>query len=65
MAIGCCWVTITLYDFHHMIGLWFNGVPINLKDESSVRLGTDLLGRRYATKTIHYTSLEEDFMHRP
>ena len=48
-----------------MTGLWFNGVLISLEDELGIRLGADLLGRRYATKTICYTDLEVDFMHRP
>ena len=48
-----------------MTGLRFDGVPISLENESFVRLGVDLLGRRYATETIHYTDLKADFMHRP
>ena len=28
-----------------------------------IRLGVDLLGRRYATETIRYADLEVDFMH--
>ena len=47
-----------------MIDLQFDGVSISLEDESGIRLGVDLLGRRYATKTICYTDLEVDFMHR-
>ena len=57
-------MTITLYDFHRMTSLRFDVVPINLKNELGVRLGADLLGRRYATETICYTDLEVDFMHR-
>ena len=58
-------MTITPHDFHYMTCLWFKGVPISLEDESGVRLGVNLLGRRYATEIIHYTDLEVDFMHRP
>ena len=58
-------MTITPYNFHRMAGLRFNGVPISLEDELGVRLGADLLGRRYTTETIRYTDLEVDFMHRP
>ncbi|KAK9997981.1 hypothetical protein SO802_017584 [Lithocarpus litseifolius] len=47
-----------------MIGLWFDGVSISLEDESGIRLGVDMLGRRYATATIRYTDHEMDFMHR-
>ena len=59
-------MTITPHDFHYMTGLQFAGVPISLEDELGIRLGANLLGRRYATKTIRYTNLAEvDFMHRP
>jgi len=58
-------MTITPHDFHHSTSLRFDGVPINLKDKSGIQLGIDLLGRRYATETIHYTDLEADFMCRP
>lgn len=58
-------MTITPYDFHRIIGLRFDGALISLEDESSVRLGADLLGRRYAIETIRYTNLDADFMHRP
>ena len=58
-------MTITPYDFHHMTGLRFDGVLISLEDESGIRLGIDLLGRRYATETIRYIDLEADFMHHP
>ena len=53
------------HDFYHITGLQFDGVLISLKDELGVRLGANLLGRRYATDMIHYTNLEADFMHRP
>ena len=58
-------MAITPYDFHRMTGLRFDGVPISLEDESGVRLGANLLGRRYATETFGYTDLEADFMHCP
>ena len=58
-------ITITLHDFHRMTNMWFDGVSISLKDESGIQLGVDLLGRRYATKTIRYTDLEADFIHCP
>lgn len=48
-----------------MIGLHFDGVSISLEDESGVWLGADLLGRRYATKTICYIDLEANFIHPP
>ena len=56
-------MTITPYDFHLRIGLRFDGVLISLEDESSVRLGVNLLGKRYATEAIRYTDLKADFMH--
>ena len=58
-------MTITLYNFHRMTGLQFDVVPINLENELGVRLGADLLGRRYATETICYTDLKVDFMDHP
>jgi len=58
-------MTITPHDFHHMIGLWFDGFLISLEDESGSRLGVELLERRYATETIRYTNLEADFIHSP
>ena len=58
-------MTITCYDFHHMIGLRFDGVLISLEDELGVWSSAELLGRRYATKMICYIDLEADFMHRP
>ena len=48
-------MTITPHDFLRMTSLWFGGVSISLEDESGIQLGADLLGRRYATETIHYT----------
>ena len=54
-------MTITPLDFYRIISLRFDGVPISLKDKSGFQLGAELLGRRYATKTIHYTNLEVDF----
>lgn len=56
-------MTITPHDFHHMIGLRFDGVLISLEDESGIWLATNLLGRRYATEII-YIDLEVDFLHR-
>ena len=58
-------MTITPHDFHCMIGLQFEGVPISLEDELGTWLGAELLGRRYAMETIYYTDLEVDFMHHP
>ena len=58
-------MTIILHDFHRMIGLWFDGVLICLKEESGIQLGADLLRSRYAIETIYYIDLETDFMHRP
>ena len=46
-----------------MTGLWFDGVPISLKDESGIQLGIDLLRRRYAIETIRYIDLGVDFMY--
>ena len=40
-------------------------VTTSLEDESDIRLGADLLGRRYAMETICYTDLESYFMKRP
>ena len=56
-------MTIILHDFHRMIGLWFDGVSICLKDELGIQLGAVLLGSRYAIETIYYIDLETDFMH--
>ena len=58
-------MTITPHDIHCMTSLQFDGVPISLEDESGIRLGVDLLGRRYAIEMIYYTYLEVDFMHHP
>ena len=58
-------MTITSHNFHCMTGLRFDEVLISLEDESGIRLGVDLLGRRYATKMIHYTDLKADFIHYP
>jgi len=58
-------MTITPHDFYYMTTLWFDGVPISLKDESGTQLGAELLGRRYTIETIHYIDLEVDFMHLP
>ena len=57
-------MTITSHYFHRMIDLRIDGVSISLEDESGIRFGVDLLGRRYATKTIRYADLEVDFVHR-
>ena len=54
-------MTITPLDFYRITSLQFDGVPISLKDKSGFQLGAELLGRRYVTKTIHYTNLEVDF----
>ncbi|KAL0010984.1 hypothetical protein SO802_006092 [Lithocarpus litseifolius] len=51
-------MTITLHDFHYMTGLRFDGFLVSLEDESGIRLGADLLGKRYATETICYTNFE-------
>ena len=58
-------MTITPYDFHRVTGLQFDGVLISLEDESGIRLGADLLERRYDIKTICYTDPEANFMDRP
>ena len=58
-------MTISPHDFHCMSGLWFDGVSISLEDKLAVRLGVDLLGRRYAIETIRYNDLEANFMHCP
>ena len=58
-------MTIILHDFHRMIGLWFDGVSICLKDELGIQLGADLLGSRYVIETIYYIDLKTNFMHRP
>ena len=47
-----------------MTGLQFDGVSISLEDESGIRLGANLLGRRYDIEIIRYTNLEENFMDR-
>ena len=58
-------MAIIPHDFHRMTGLWFDGAFINLEGELGIQLGLELLGRRYATKTICYTNLEADFMRCP
>ena len=58
-------MTITPHNFHRMTGLRFIGVTTSLEDESDIRLGADLLERRYAMETICYTDLESYFMKRP
>ena len=58
-------MTITLHDFLHMTSLWFGGILISLEDELGIQLGADLLRRRYAIETIHYTDLKANFMNRP
>ena len=58
-------MTITPHNFHRMTGLRFDGVLIGLEDELGIRLGIDLLERRYAIEMIRYTDLEANFMHPP
>ena len=54
-------MTVTPYDFHHMIGLRCNGALINLEGESGTQLGIDLLEKRYTTKTIHYFEIKANY----
>ena len=62
--IGDREMTIAPHDFH-MTDLRIDGAWINLEGEQGTRLGLELLRRRYATETIRYTDLEENFMHHP
>ena len=57
-------MAITPHDFQRMVGLWFYGALISLEGESGTQLGLELLGRRYAIETIHYTDLKADFLRR-
>ena len=58
-------MTVTLYEFYHMIGLSFEGAIINLDNVSGIQLGFDMLGRKYSTKTIHYFDFVSNYMFRP
>lgn len=49
------------YDFHQLTGLRSHGPIINLKDESGIQLGLDLLGHTYSSKNVHYYDLEVDY----
>ena len=57
-------MTITPHEFPCVTGLQFDGVSISLENESGIRLGADLLGRRYDIETICYTNLKANFMDR-
>ncbi|KAK9998130.1 hypothetical protein SO802_017733 [Lithocarpus litseifolius] len=67
---GAVWLMTTpSFTKDHNTTFWRvqgpNRVLISLEDKSGTRLGAELLGRRNATETIHYTVLEVDFMHHP
>ena len=54
-------MTVTPHDFHQKTSLRSNGVIINLKSESGIQLGIDLLGCRYSSEHILYFDLERDY----
>ena len=56
---------VTLYHFHYMIGLNFEGAIINLDGVLGIQLGLNMLGRKYSTKTIRYFDLVSGYMHLP
>ena len=55
-------VTVTPYDFYRMTGLSFEVAIINLDGVSGIKLGLDMLGRKYSTETIRYFDLVLDYM---
>ena len=58
-------MTVTPYDLYCMTGLSFEGAIINLDGVSSIRLGLNMLGRKYSTKTIRYLDLVSNYMFLP
>ena len=54
-------MTVTPHDFHQKTSLRSNGAIINLKSESGIQLGIDLLGCRYSSEHILYFDLERDY----
>ena len=52
---------VTPNDFHRKKGLRFDGSLIDLKGESSIQLGIDLLGHKYSSESIRYFNLEVDY----
>ena len=53
---------MTPYDFYRMTGLSFEVAIINLDGVSGIKLGLDMLGRKYSTETIRYFDLVLDYM---
>ena len=53
---------MTPYDFYHMTGLSFEVAIINLDGVLGIKLGLDMLGRKYSTETIRYFDLVLDYM---
>ena len=53
---------MTPYDFYRMTGLSFEVAIINLDGVSGIKLGLDMLGRKYSTETICYFDLVLDYM---
>ena len=54
-------MTMTPHNFHNMTGLRCDEAFINLEGESGIRLGIDLLGRRYSNETIQYFDIKVDY----
>ena len=52
---------MTPNDFHRKKGLRFDGSLIDLKGESGIQLGIDLLGHKYSSESIRYFNLEVDY----
>ena len=52
---------VTPNDFHRKKGLRFDGSLIDLKGESGIQLGIDLLGHKYSSESIRYFNLEVDY----
>ena len=56
---------MTPYDFYRMTDLSFKVAIINLDGVSGIKLGLDMLGRKYSTETIRYFNLVSDYMFLP
>lgn len=58
-------MTMTPYDFYRMTNFSFEGAIISLDGMSGVKLGIDILGRKYSIETIRYFDLVSDYMFLP
>ena len=55
-------MTVTAYNFYHMIGLSIEGAIINFDGVLGIQLGLDMLGRKYSIESIYYFDLVSDYM---